>query len=61
MIAGRITVQNSLRLYNNDAERDDGGALHLISFSQLFIEPETHLDFVNNTGRYEQVAAFCYL
>ena len=47
-------MHNSLKFYNNNAEKHDGGALHLITFSQIIFEPETHLDFVNNTGRYIQ-------
>ena len=48
-----------MNFYNNDAKKNDGGALHLISFSQVFIEPKTHLDFVNNTGRYLLVCVMC--
>ena len=36
---------------NNDAETFDGGALYLISFSQLILIPDAHLNFINNTGR----------
>ena len=52
MIAGKVSLHNQLILQNNDAVQDDGGALHLISFSQVFLEPGVHLDFVNNSGRY---------
>ena len=37
---------------NNDAETFDGGAIYLLSFSQIVLSPGAKLHFVNNTGRY---------
>ena len=37
---------------NNDAETFDGGAIYLLSFSQLTLYPGAYLDFTNNAGRY---------
>ena len=51
VIAGKVILQNRLIVQNNDAVQDDGGVLHLISFSQVFIDPQMRLDFTNNTGR----------
>ena len=51
VIAGKVTLRDQLIVQNNDAVQENGGVLHLISFSQVFIDPHTHLDFTNNTGR----------
>ena len=45
---------------NNDAEAYDGGAIYLLSFSQIVMRPGGHLNFVNNTGRYAVSTSICY-
>ena len=37
---------------NNDAETFDGGAIYLLSFSQIILSPGAQLYFISNTGRY---------
>ena len=37
---------------DNNVETFDGGAIYLLSFSQLILTPGGHLYFTNNTGRY---------
>ena len=53
MVAGKITFSGPAVFMDNDAGTFDGGALYLISFSQLILFPEAHLNFTNNTGRYK--------
>ena len=40
---------------SNEVDGSTGGAIYLLSSSQMFLEADTHLEFFNNTGRYEQL------
>ena len=37
---------------NNEVDGSVGGAIYLLLSSQMFLEADTHLKFINNTGRY---------
>ena len=37
---------------NNEVDGSVGGAVYLLSSSQMFLEADTHLEFISNTGRY---------
>lgn len=51
VISGKIIFQGSVKFYSNNAIGFDGGAVYLLSFSQMFLENNTQLEFINNTGR----------
>lgn len=58
MIAGKISVYGNITYDGNDAMIDAsegivsvGGALHLLSSSQIQLHNGSHVEFVNNTGR----------
>ena len=36
---------------NNNAGTFEGGVIYLILFSQIVLNPGTHINFTNNTGR----------
>lgn len=51
MIAGIVEFQGPVKFHFNNAVGFDGGAIYLLTFSQLFLQNDTQLEFVNNTGR----------
>ena len=51
--AGKVHFVRQVSFIDNDAGMTAGGALYLISFSQLRLLNNTSLSFVNNTGRYD--------
>ena len=51
MVAGKITFSGSAAFVDNDVGTFDGGAVYLLSFSQLILSQEAHLNFSNNIGR----------
>ena len=51
MITGRVELQGPVKFYSNNAVGFDGGAIYLLSYSQLLLQNDTQLEFVNNTGR----------
>lgn len=55
MITGRVEFQGTVKFYSNSALGVDGGAVYLLSFSQLFLQNGLQLEFVNNIGRYGPV------
>ena len=52
VIAGIVYFENHVIFINNNANNSVGGALYLLSFSQLYLMENTNLSFINNTGRY---------
>ena len=36
---------------DNEVDGSLGGAIYLLSSSQMFLEADAHLEFINNTGR----------
>ena len=42
----------SVTFIKNDAEAYEGGAIYLLSSSQIILSPGAHVSFINNTGRY---------
>ena len=57
VITGKVKFQGSVKFYSNNAIGFDGGAVYLLSFSQLLLENNTQLEFTNNTGRYVAVTS----
>ena len=51
VITGRVELQGPVKFYSNNAVGFDGGAIYLLSYSQLLLQSDTQLEFVNNTGR----------
>jgi len=58
VVAGKIYSEGRIVYYGNNAAPDFsegivsvGGALHLLSYSQLVVQNGTHLDYISNTGR----------
>ena len=51
VITGRVELQGQIKFYSNNAVGFDGGAIYLLSYSQLFLQNDTQLEFINNTGR----------
>ena len=50
-IRGRIEFYEEVSFINNEVDGSLGGAIYLLSSSQVFFEADTHLKFINNTGR----------
>ncbi|XP_065908083.1 uncharacterized protein [Dysidea avara] len=58
VVAGKIYNEGNIVYYGNNAATNAiegivsiGGALHLLSYSQLVVQSGTHLDYISNTGR----------
>ncbi|XP_065907172.1 uncharacterized protein [Dysidea avara] len=58
VISGKVFVEGNITYDGNNAITDaskgivnEGGALHLYSFSQIQLHNGTHVKFINNTGR----------
>jgi len=58
VVAGKIYSEGRIVFYGNNAAPDSrertaniGGALHLLSYSQLVAQNGTHFDYISNTGR----------
>ena len=52
VIDGIVYFENRVIFINNNANKSAGGALYLLSFSQLYLMENTNLSFINNAGRY---------
>ena len=50
-MAGKVIFDGKAFFDDNSAPVDVGGALYLISSSQMRIQNGTHINFINNTGR----------
>ena len=51
-IGGKMEYCNEVNFINNKVDGSVGGAVYHLSSSQMFLNNGTHLEFVNNTGRY---------
>jgi len=51
-IASKIDLQGNVTFYDNTVEGSFGGALYLLSSSQVVLQDNTHVMFANNNGRY---------
>ena len=49
-IGAAIEINGNVSFTNNNAKGFDGGALYMLTFSQITLNPGAHLGFVNNTG-----------
>ncbi|XP_065904297.1 uncharacterized protein [Dysidea avara] len=50
-IAGKIDLQGNVTFHNNTVDGSFGGALYLLSSSQVVLQDNTHVMFTNNNGR----------
>ena len=50
-IGGRIEFSEKVSFINNEVDGSLGGAIYLLSSSQMFLEVDAYLEFINNTGR----------
>lgn len=46
-----MEFNQEVKFVNNKVDGSLGGAVYLVSSSQMFLEANTHLQFINNTGR----------
>ena len=47
-----LKLNGSISFTNNNAKGFDGGALYMLTFSQITLNTGAHLEFINNTGGY---------
>ena len=52
-IGAVLEFTGNVSFTNNHAEDSDGGALYLLTSSQIMLKSGAHLEFVNNTGGYD--------
>ena len=50
MIGSKLNFHGNVTFINNDAEGIDGGAIYMLTFSQMILNAGAHLKFINNTG-----------
>ena len=51
-LAGSLAgVRGELSFIGNNAENVEGGALYISAFGQVKLYQNSHLNFINNTGR----------
>ena len=48
-----VEFTGNVSFTNNHAEGSNGGALYLLTSSQIMLKSGAHLEFVNNTGGYD--------
>ena len=51
-IAGKMEFHEEVSFIDNIVDGSVGGAIYLISSSQVILHANAHLKFINNTGRY---------
>ena len=51
-IGAAIKFTGNISFTNNHAESSDGGALYMLTSSQIMLNNGSHLEFANNTGGY---------
>ena len=52
-IGAAVGLSGNVSFINNNAKGFDGGALYMLTSSQIILNNATHLEFVNNTGGYD--------
>ena len=52
-IGATVDFYGNVSLTNNDVEGFDGGAMYMLTFSQMTLNSGAQLEFVNNTGGYD--------
>ena len=61
-IGTTINFYGKVSFTNNNAEGYDGGAIYLLTFSQMTLNDGVQLEFTNNTGGYDNcVMVMCLL
>ena len=50
VIGSKLNFHGNITFINNDAEGIDGGAIYMLTFSQMILNAGTHLKFISNTG-----------
>ena len=56
-IGAVVEFTGNVSFTDNHAEGSDGGALYLLTSSQIMLSSGAHLEFVDNTGGYDT----CYI
>ena len=51
-IGSKLGFYGNVTFINNNAEGVDGGAIYMVTFSQMILNSGAHLKFINNTGGY---------
>ena len=51
-ITSKIELQGNITFHGNTVDGSFGGALYLVSSSQVILQDNTHVVFDNNNGRY---------
>lgn len=51
-IGAAVEFAGNVSFTNNNAKGFDGGALYMLTFSQITLATSAHLEFINNTGGY---------
>ena len=52
VIGSKLSFYGNISFINNNAEGIDGGAIYMLTFSQMMLNAGAHLKFINNTGGY---------
>ena len=52
-IGAAVKFSGNISFINNNAEGSDGGALYMLTSSQITLNSGAHLEFINNTGGYD--------
>ena len=58
-IGAVVEFVGNVSFTNNNAEGYDGGALYMLTSSQITLNTGAHLEFVNNTGGYDVCICVC--
>ena len=60
-IGAAIEFVGNISFTNNNAEGYDGGALYMLTSSQITLNTGAHLEFINNTGGYDVAIYLLYM
>ena len=52
VIGSKLSFYGNISFIHNNAEGIDGGAIYMLTFSQMILNAGAHLKFINNTGGY---------
>ena len=54
-MGAQIAVYGTISFIGNNAESHEGGALYLSAFGQVKLYRGSHIDFLENLGRYQSI------
>ena len=60
MIGAKVDFYGNISFTNNNAEGFDGGAMYMLTFSQMTLNDGAQLEFTNNTGGYDNCVMVMY-